>query len=293
MIKLLGKFAKSFKGNKGQGLTEYVLILAFIAGIAIVMFGGGGLKETLAATITNTNDTLAAVFGGKKSYSYYFNKWRTAPLDTLSAESNATRIEADQEGLAIIARAIIECGTATKVADFMNTHAGNVTSGFAVTQYTDGSAAKGDDGYSDVMIALSYRSIPLDDQKDFFWIDSNKNQETLKMMADDIKVYDKTNNDANTYGKDYKLNGANEPRTRSTDRFFYSTDMINNNASSTDKYYPDNDRSIALRVHYDDNGNVDHVNIAAFKGKNGSGEIAEGLNLTVTKDSITERSGPL
>ena len=30
------------KNEKGQGLTEYVLILAFVAGLAMMIFGGGG-----------------------------------------------------------------------------------------------------------------------------------------------------------------------------------------------------------------------------------------------------------
>ena len=41
------------KTEKGQGLTEYVLIIAFIAGLAFMMFGGNGsLKDTLVNTFT-------------------------------------------------------------------------------------------------------------------------------------------------------------------------------------------------------------------------------------------------
>ena len=49
--------------EKGQGLTEYVLILAFIAGIAFMMFGGNGsLKDTLVNTFTETHNILAGLF---------------------------------------------------------------------------------------------------------------------------------------------------------------------------------------------------------------------------------------
>ena len=48
--------------EKGQGLTEYVLILAFIAGIGI-MFSSGGLKGTLVNTITETSNILGSLFG--------------------------------------------------------------------------------------------------------------------------------------------------------------------------------------------------------------------------------------
>lgn len=283
------------KDEKGQGLTEYALILAFIAGLAFMMFGSGSLKETLASTITKTNNTfaeIAAVFGGNKSYSYYFEKWRTASRDALSAESNADRIEADKLGLAIIARQLLTLDV-TGVQKFMSDHAGNVTSGYTVAQYSADSAKMGEGGYSDVMIPLSYRAIPIDDQKDFFWLDSNKNQFTVGLLDDDIKVYDKSNKDASTYGSEYSLDNKKEARTRSTDRFFYSDDMITNSDSNNDQYYSKNARSIALRVHYDETGHVDHVNIAAVKGKNGNGDIAERLNLKVTNDSITERNGPL
>lgn len=47
------KISKYLK-EKGQGLTEYVLILAFIAGVAMAIFGNGGLKTTLANTLDNT-----------------------------------------------------------------------------------------------------------------------------------------------------------------------------------------------------------------------------------------------
>ena len=59
--------------EKGQGLTEYVLILAFVAGIAMMMFGGG-LKSTLAGTVTETNRLLGGLFN--KTYSDYFHDWR-------------------------------------------------------------------------------------------------------------------------------------------------------------------------------------------------------------------------
>ena len=228
------KELKKIITEKGQGLTEYALILAFIAGLAMLMFGSGSLKETLASTITKTNNTfaeIAALFGGNKSYSYYFEKWRTASRDTLSAESNDDRKEADKLGLAIIARQLLTLDV-TGVQKFMSDHAGNVTSGYTVAQYSADNAKMGEGGYSDVLIPLSYRAVPIDDQKDFFWLDSNKNQETVKLLADDIKVYDKSNKDKSTYGSDYSLDNKNEARTRSTDRFFYSDDMITNGDST-------------------------------------------------------------
>ena len=55
--------------EKGQGLTEYVLIIAFIAGVAIAMFGSGGsLKDTLVNTFTETQKILAGLFDGDNKY---------------------------------------------------------------------------------------------------------------------------------------------------------------------------------------------------------------------------------
>ena len=41
---------KKFFKEKGQGLTEYVLILAFVAGVAYMMFAESGLKSTVSST---------------------------------------------------------------------------------------------------------------------------------------------------------------------------------------------------------------------------------------------------
>lgn len=46
---MLTSMRKFFK-EKGQGLTEYVLILAFVAGVAYMMFANTGLKSTVSST---------------------------------------------------------------------------------------------------------------------------------------------------------------------------------------------------------------------------------------------------
>lgn len=54
---------KLSKNEKGQGLTEYALILAFLAILAFMMFGGNGsLLDTMKYTITNTNRIFAELF---------------------------------------------------------------------------------------------------------------------------------------------------------------------------------------------------------------------------------------
>ncbi len=53
--------SKSKITEKGQGLTEYVLILAFIAGVAMMIFGHGGLKTTVVSTFEKTVELIASI----------------------------------------------------------------------------------------------------------------------------------------------------------------------------------------------------------------------------------------
>lgn len=78
--------------EKGQGLTEYVLILAFIAGIAIAMFGDGDLKSSLVSTFTKAQRTLAGLFSDKTD-------WGHMDVSTFNAENQGERLVSDQSSL--------------------------------------------------------------------------------------------------------------------------------------------------------------------------------------------------
>ena len=49
---------RKFFREKGQGLTEYVLILAFVAGVAYVMFAQTGLKSTVSSTFSQAQSKI-------------------------------------------------------------------------------------------------------------------------------------------------------------------------------------------------------------------------------------------
>lgn len=80
--------------EKGQGLTEYVLILAFIAGVAFMMFGGeGSLKGTLVNTFTKTTKILAGLFDDKTDWGNPANR------GSFSDSNQAERYAHDQKML--------------------------------------------------------------------------------------------------------------------------------------------------------------------------------------------------
>ena len=54
---MLISMRKFFK-EKGQGLTEYVLILAFVAGVAYMMFANTGLKSTVSSTFSQAQSKI-------------------------------------------------------------------------------------------------------------------------------------------------------------------------------------------------------------------------------------------
>lgn len=54
---MLTSMRRFFK-EKGQGLTEYVLILAFVAGVAYMMFANTGLKSTVSSTFTGAQSKI-------------------------------------------------------------------------------------------------------------------------------------------------------------------------------------------------------------------------------------------
>ena len=84
------------KSEKGQGLTEYVLILAFVAGIAMMMFGGGGLKGTLVNTFTETVSILGGLLDEKVD-------WGHADPNTFNDSNSAERLAYDQNALGNLA----------------------------------------------------------------------------------------------------------------------------------------------------------------------------------------------
>ena len=108
------KISKYLK-EKGQGLTEYVLILAFIAGIAFMIFGGNGsLKGTVAGTLTETVRILAGLFDEEPDWGHL-----AVNATNFNDSNQSDRLKKDQKALENIARFFLT-KTKGEVQDLLN-----------------------------------------------------------------------------------------------------------------------------------------------------------------------------
>lgn len=237
--------------EKGQGLTEYVLILAFVAGVAMMMFGGNGsLKGTLVNTFSETVSILANLFGEDDGYvtaskDIYRDKFKN--LSKKSSEeikelaSSEERLKADQEGLALIASYFLG-KTQSEVEGLMNRYTNTHSNlQWVFDNLNADRMGPVTNGWSEVMVPLSYWNKDFDTDK-YLWLECGNNNNLIKDMAgsDNTVDYKKVN-------KESQLGS----------RVFYSDSMIGDGTS---------ERAVALKVHYNDDNIVDQVWIAAKEG---------------------------
>ena len=266
--------------EKGQGLTEYVLIIAFIAGVAFMMFGGdGNLKDTLVSTASETNRLLGGLFGDKnKSYAEYFKDWHDKSSDWLINNTDSKeRLKADQEALLLIASKFLELdaeGVKTQINEYSNDWGKawldkNINSNYNIVD---------SEGWSEVLVPLSYKTNNIDDDG-YVWLDAKHNLNTINDLTDSKAItYENQKSFTSSSGQTYT---ATEKKSVTTDRLFYSDGMINQGDNKA------NDRAVVLQVHY--NGDkVDQVRISARSGtgeqainKNPNSQALAGLDLTV------------
>ena len=238
--------------EKGQGLTEYALILAFVAGIAFVMFGSeGNLKGKLVYTFTKAVNTIGGLFDenygyvtASQNYSTYFDNWSDKKSDYLMGISAEERLKADQEGLSLIASYFLgkdKEGVLLAMAGFANAYGNNKWMEKNLGNYNN----VDENGWSDVLVPLSYKVADYDNDG-YIWLEASKNSALIKEMTGENTV-------------DIQVNG--KKRTALYDRMFYSDGMIGADAT---------DRAIAVKVHYategENAGKVDKVWIAAQSG---------------------------
>ena len=52
------RYLNRYLGEKGQGIVEYALILAFVVVIAVAITNAGGLKDKVSEVFTNITQSL-------------------------------------------------------------------------------------------------------------------------------------------------------------------------------------------------------------------------------------------
>ncbi len=68
MIKYINKLLKKLqKAEKGQGMVEYALIIAFVAGIAIVALNNG-LGDAIKNAFTGASNLVSSASNAAQSY---------------------------------------------------------------------------------------------------------------------------------------------------------------------------------------------------------------------------------
>ena len=291
---------KRLLAQKGQGLVEFVLILAFCAGIGVAA-REAGFADAISNLLSRGEQTedVAAAIGGPEAvermrYGQYLAKWGKFTSEELGAIRNEERITGDQKGLVAIAEYFLgkdANGVYNQITTFSNSFSASDCPQFLKNNTNKNYAmAKDEDGWSNVLVPLSYKNYNNKDKDTagYIWLEANKNADTIDYMtgaknADGTKgdgpeaeIYRKPGKDATSKAGD-KLTGS-AGKTVSVDRVFYSDEMISGE-----------DRSVVLQVHYNSETNkVDQVRIAAVlgNGTQGTGNppaiAAAGLDLTVT-----------
>ena len=288
LITRIMKVCKSLLSQKGQGLVEFALVLAFCAGIGVAAreAGFGEAIDNLLGSGEQTEDVAAAI-GGPPSlermrYGQYLAKWGKFTSEGLTAIRNEERITGDQKGLVAIASTLLgknvdgvieQMGKFSNKVDNTAPYAENSTK-------RDYIKAQSDD-WSKVLVPLSYKNFNQQDKDKtgYIWFAARNNAETINTMTGNdatAEIYNKPKSDVKSKAGDLLV--GSQGKTVSVDRIFYSDEMI-----------ASDDRAVVLQVHYNrETKLVDKVHIVAMLGDGNQATssnppaAAKGLDITVT-----------
>ena len=288
---------KRLLAQKGQGLVEFVLVLAFCAGIGVAA-REAGFAEAISNLLDRGEQTedVAAAIGGPPSvdrlkYRNYLINWGKKTSAELAAIRNEERITGDQKGLVAIAETFLG-KSASEVQKqmniFANTYGGCPAFMSNSVNLNYIKAQTGSDGWSKELVPLAYKNFNNQDKDTtgYIWLEARNYVETIKTMTDNTETaetYNKPGKDVTS--KDGVLLTGSSNKTVSVDRLFYSDDMI-----------ASDDRAVILQVHYNSETNmVDKVHIVARLGNGDQAnsatpaQAAKGLDITVSGSTSDPR----
>ncbi len=61
------RYLDRYLGEKGQGIVEYALILAFVVVVAVAITNGGGLRDKVQQVFTDITNAFGSGSGGGQS----------------------------------------------------------------------------------------------------------------------------------------------------------------------------------------------------------------------------------
>ncbi|MBQ6744025.1 MAG: hypothetical protein IJR05_04655 [Acidaminococcaceae bacterium] len=222
---MMQNVAKTVK-QKGQGIVEYALLLAFIVGIAM-MLNGAGLKNSVIDVYDYVADFLAY-----RTYTQYYGELHNATNSQLASVANAKRVKADQEGLQALVQNLLGLSKEDALTELQK----------LMPNATMDNVNPDANGNSKTFTLLTY------------WdhYDASNPYVTLGHDNQMNAIGYVTGGQATT--TDYKSSRISG-KTISEDRFFYSDGMTGDT----------NQRTITAQLHYEDN-KVKSVSVVAHKG---------------------------
>ena len=248
--------------QKGQGIVEYALLLAFVVGIAMMLNGAN-----LGGAVKGAFDDVASVLGGEIKENAYvagFKKWSTMKKSDLENEDAAARLAADQAALDNIAMSFFgKTQEQLKSLTGQNMYA-NGNKNFYGTTDGQNDGPKGDE-YGDNKYSVLLMNYKDNDTQNASGIDIGYKTETylntgwLQGTDRDSKA---------TSNQDWKNTSTNT-------RYFYSDGMINNAYGS----------QVRAQFHIGSDGTVDSVRVFAVQDRNKNAGVTrytliEGLDRT-------------
>lgn len=233
--------------KKGQGIVEFAILLAFIVAVAVMLS-----SDSLSGTVKGIYDDVADYLT-YRTYNEYYGEWHNLSNAELQAIDNRQRLKADQEAMQSFVNKLIGMSW-DEAFNELKTFVPNINK-------NDLKPDPNNDNSSKVFAVMDYYD-HYDAASPYITLGHDRQIQAVNYL---------TGGQATTYAQWAADNTIQNNRTIATDRFFFSDDMSGESSQKT----------ITAQLHYDSNGKVDSVNIAAHQG-NKDGALINNMNITVT-----------